>query len=117
MPTHRFVKHYAKHAITRLYLYSYSAEFSLADILAATQSERVPVIVSVVWEILKRYISRKIFRYDIPHLGICHGDELQLIFNWPLSAFVGEGHRDYDMSMKMVKTWTDFVKGRYELKI
>lgn len=45
------------------------------------------------------------------------GDELQLLFNWPLSAYITENHKDYTMSRKMVKLWADFANRRDVLKI
>lgn len=72
VPIHRFAQQFGKFADTRMYLYTYEAEFCFADILAATQSEWVPPLISVIWEVAKRWICLK-FGYDIPHLGICHG--------------------------------------------
>ncbi|CAL8090401.1 unnamed protein product [Orchesella dallaii] len=117
VPVHKFVKYYTKQAPVRMYLYSYQAEFSLADMLAATQNERLPAIVSVILELLKRWVYKTVFRHELPHLGVCHADELQLIFNWPLSAFISENHKDFEMSRKMVKLWTDFVKNSDSISI
>lgn len=39
-PVHHFMEGFAKHSSVRAYMYAYSAEFSLGDVLAATQSER-----------------------------------------------------------------------------
>jgi len=110
-PTHKFAKLYAKHAPVRMYFYTYSAQFSLSDLLPSTQSETLPVVVSAAMELLKRWTLRR-FGYDIPHLGICHGDEVQLMFSFPLRNYIGEDARDAEMSKSMLKTWTDFVRNR-----
>ncbi len=81
VPVHHFVQQFMKQAPVRMYLYSYQAEFSLGDILAATQNERLPVVVSVFWDVVKRWISRTVLRHEIPHLGVCHGKLLKCIYH------------------------------------
>lgn len=112
-PTDRFVKMFMSQAPVHMYLFSYSADFSLGDLMAASQTEKVPAIVGILWDGFARWATRTFLGKEIPHLGISHGDELQLLFYSPLYGYISESNKHFDMSRKMVKLWTTFAQNKY----
>jgi len=44
-------------------------------------------------------------------LGMCHGDEILMLFNLGVLSNMHKAHRDYEMSQSVVKLWTEFAYG------
>lgn len=129
--THTHAKLYSKHAPTRLYYYTHQGDFSLANIMVASQG-RFPFVVNVVLDMFTRWIKTTVFRQKVTHMGnifnyirgkiqfifyasvysfsgACHADEIPLLFNFILGYSIDKDNKDYELSANMIKLWTSFA--------
>ncbi|ODN06566.1 Venom carboxylesterase-6 [Orchesella cincta] len=110
--THIAIQEHSKSSPVYAYYYNYRGKFSFSNLLLLTG--QLPPIVDIGISLTRNFI-RRISRLPKNNLGVCHGDEILMLFNLGVLSNVHKAHRDYDMSKSVVKLWTDFACGENNL--
>jgi len=89
-----------------MYYNNYQGQFSFVDVYAGKTKEPVNSLQKA-----KTWFKTKILGRTVQqpkHLGVCHGDELPLLFKYS-EGKVKEKTKDYNMSRDLVKLWLQFA--------
>lgn len=107
--THISIKEHAKQAPVYPYYYNYRSRFSFSNLLLLTG--KLPPIVDIGIALTSNFIRTRLAKMPKSNLGVCHGDEVLMLFHLGVLSNVHNRHKDYEMSKDFVKLWVNFAYG------
>jgi carboxylesterase type B len=91
-----------------VYLYYFTYPLKKGLVYLYDINPEWPLVIQFVFKEIFWFIRENIFQTEIPSLGVIHGDDVALVFRFPLIG-LPPGTEDFHMSRQMVKMWVDFA--------
>ncbi|ODN06567.1 Venom carboxylesterase-6 [Orchesella cincta] len=107
------VMHQSQYSPVYAYYFSYPLERGLTFFYDVTPS--TPVYLQIGTKVVNEWV-KKAFGIFPHHFGTCHGDELVLLFNFPMT-YIDVRDKDYEMSRQMIQTLVQFAKDESKLVV
>ncbi|CAL8105113.1 unnamed protein product [Orchesella dallaii] len=99
------VKIQSQYSPVYAYYFSYPLERGLTFFYDVTPT--TPVYFQIGTKVVQEWV-KKAFGISPLHFGACHGDELVLLYNFPMT-YIDVGDKDYEMSRQMIQTFVQFA--------